>query len=135
MFENPQCQPYHVSDKAILMGDAAHAMVPFYGQGMNAGFEDCLLLDQLLSRPGAKGTLTHALKDFSEHRVKDAHAICDLAMYNYVEVSASTNGSKIYSVNEFSIVTPFTFSEIEGEFSTELSLAFEVNTNIYLTDC
>ncbi|XP_077288296.1 kynurenine 3-monooxygenase cn [Arctopsyche grandis] len=79
-----KCQPYHISNKAIIVGDAAHAMVPFYGQGMNAGFEDCLLLDRLLTKHGSK--LDLVLKEFSEIRVKDAHAICDLAMYNYVEM-------------------------------------------------
>lgn len=66
----------------VLIGDAAHAMVPFYGQGMNAGFEDCLLLDELMaSLPIAK-----ALKAYSDIRWSDAHAICDLAMYNFAEV-------------------------------------------------
>lgn len=66
------------------MGDAAHAMVPFYGQGMNAGFEDCTILSELLS----KQTNIHlALREFNEIRWNDAHAICDLAMYNYSEVN------------------------------------------------
>lgn len=59
-------------------------MVPFYGQGMNAGFEDCLLLDKLMTQHGSN--LELVLKNFSEIREKDAHAICDLAMYNYIEV-------------------------------------------------
>lgn len=66
------------------MGDAAHAMVPYYGQGMNAGMEDCSVLFSILSRP--QMTMENALQQFTETRWRDAHAICDLAMYNYVEM-------------------------------------------------
>lgn len=79
-----QCHPYYIATNALLMGDAAHAMVPFYGQGMNAGFEDCTILSELLSK---HRSVHLALKEFSETRWNDAHAICDLAMYNYAEVS------------------------------------------------
>lgn len=66
------------------MGDAAHAMVPFYGQGMNAGFEDVSLLTSILKENGTDFDL--ALKRFTELRWENAHTICDLAMYNYIEV-------------------------------------------------
>ena len=42
--------PWHVDNKTVLVGDSAHATVPFYGQGMNAGFEDCRILDELLDK-------------------------------------------------------------------------------------
>ncbi|GBP48082.1 Kynurenine 3-monooxygenase [Eumeta japonica] len=79
-----KCYPYHVDDRAVLIGDAAHAMVPFFGQGMNAGLEDCLLLDELI------GTMPmrHALKAYTDLRWRDAHAICDLAIYNFQEISS-----------------------------------------------
>lgn len=80
-----KCNPYHVGTKALIIGDAAHAMVPFYGQGMNAGFEDCFILNMLMDYH--KGNLERVLEDFTKRRNKDAHAICDLAMYNYTEVS------------------------------------------------
>ncbi|XP_068081330.1 kynurenine 3-monooxygenase [Anabrus simplex] len=79
-----KCNPYHVGSRAVLIGDAAHAMVPFYGQGMNAGFEDCLLLDELMDQYG--GNMSVVLQEYSRLRQKDAEAICDLAMYNYVEM-------------------------------------------------
>ncbi len=168
-----QCSPYHYEDKMIIMGDAAHAMVPFYGQGMNCvrlfssgaflstfcflvlialkttgnlfacliqGFEDCIILDQLLDRNlndlsesrvprlflrilnncfcvgriqdrmefGSVSLILgiynkdkreirdvskfflptgRTLKEYTAFRQPDNHAICDLAMYNYVEVS------------------------------------------------
>lgn len=66
------------------MGDAAHAMVPFFGQGMNAGFEDVSLLSSILKEH--ENDFGQALKQFTEMRWENAHAICDMAMYNYIEV-------------------------------------------------
>lgn len=68
-----------------MIGDAAHAVVPFYGQGMNAGFEDCTLLSSIIDKYGAN--FTAILTEFSERRCENGHAICDLAMYNYLEVN------------------------------------------------
>ncbi|XP_064601274.1 kynurenine 3-monooxygenase-like [Liolophura sinensis] len=88
-----KCSPYHVGDKAVIMGDAGHAMVPFYGQGMNAGFEDCLLFDELLDK--YHNDLSKVLAEYTRIRSVDAKAICDLAMYNYVEMRESVN-SKLF---------------------------------------
>ncbi|XP_029673211.1 kynurenine 3-monooxygenase [Formica exsecta] len=79
-----KCKPYHVEKTALIVGDAAHAMVPFYAQGMNAGFEDVLLLDELMECYNSD--FTKILPKFSELRCDDGHAICDLAMYNYLEM-------------------------------------------------
>lgn len=79
-----KCRPYHVADRALLLGDAAHAMVPFFGQGMNAGFEDCSLLGSILDAVG--DDFGQVLAEFSRQRYEDAHRICDLAMHNYVEM-------------------------------------------------
>lgn len=79
-----QCTPYHYKGNAVILGDAAHAMVPFYGQGMNAGFEDCIVLDELIARYG--GDMEQALETFSRERNPDAEAICDLAVANYIEM-------------------------------------------------
>lgn len=87
-----KCRPYYFG-KAVLMGDAAHAMVPFYGQGMNAGFEDCLIFDELLTKYSEN--FYQAMLEFSEIRQPDAVAICDLAMYNYVEMRDLVN-SKLF---------------------------------------
>jgi len=84
-----KCSPYHVNDKSLIMGDAAHAMVPFYGQGMNCGMEDCLVLEDALEKNNMD--LTLALKQYSETRNPDAEAMCDLAMYNYVEMRDLVN--------------------------------------------
>ncbi|KAL0110119.1 hypothetical protein PUN28_013634 [Cardiocondyla obscurior] len=79
-----KCKPYHVGKTAVIVGDAAHAMVPFYAQGMNAGFEDILVLDELMER--YESDFAKILPKFSELRCDDGHAICDLAMYNYIEM-------------------------------------------------
>lgn len=84
-----KCSPYHIDDRAVIMGDAAHAMVPFYGQGMNCGFEDCIVLDDLLDKH--KDDLGAALSEFTTNRSVDAKAMCDLAFYNYVEMRKSVN--------------------------------------------
>merc|ERR1712011_7389 len=79
-----KCFPYHVSSSSVIMGDAAHAMVPFYGQGMNCGMEDVLVLKDMLQRfPGDR---KRAFEEYSKHRNPDAEAMCDLAMYNYIEM-------------------------------------------------
>lgn len=79
-----QCRPYNFGSTALLLGDAAHAMVPFFGQGMNAGFEDCLLLSQIFDQHG--DDFSAILRDFSDQRWDNAHAVCDLALKNYEEV-------------------------------------------------
>ncbi|KJE92841.1 kynurenine 3-monooxygenase [Capsaspora owczarzaki ATCC 30864] len=79
-----KCSPYHIDDFAVIIGDAAHAMVPFYGQGMNCGFEDCTVLHRLLGEHNMD--LATALPAYSKERNPDAEAICDLALHNYVEM-------------------------------------------------
>ena len=71
-----------VTGRVILIGDAAHAIVPFYGQGMNAGFEDCRILMQYLRKYDWK----HALDEFQTVRKPDADAIADLALQNFIEM-------------------------------------------------
>jgi kynurenine 3-monooxygenase len=74
-----RCSPWHYRDRVILIGDAAHAVVPFYGQGMNASFEDCRLLDEAMAADG----LERAFERFSRSRKPDADALADLALENY----------------------------------------------------
>uniref|UniRef100_A0A3Q3J3B9 FAD-binding domain-containing protein n=1 Tax=Monopterus albus TaxID=43700 RepID=A0A3Q3J3B9_MONAL len=84
-----KCSPYHIGNKCVLMGDAAHAVVPFYGQGMNAGFEDCIVFDELMDQ--FSEDFSAVLPEYTRVRVPDDHAISDLAMYNYVEMRAHVN--------------------------------------------
>ncbi|XP_068087882.1 kynurenine 3-monooxygenase [Hyperolius riggenbachi] len=84
-----KCSSFCLDNKCVLMGDAAHAVVPFYGQGMNAGFEDCLVFSELMDQ--YNNDFEICIPEFSRLRVPDAHAISDLAMYNYKEMRAHVN--------------------------------------------
>lgn len=75
--------PWHVGGDLLLLGDAAHAIVPFHGQGMNAAFEDCHVLDGLLDRHQSWETL---FADFGSARLPDTTAIAQMALENYVEM-------------------------------------------------
>ncbi len=75
--------PWHVGGQALLVGDAAHAIVPFHGQGMNCAFEDCRVLDDLLS-PGREWA--EVFQRFDELRREDTAAIARMAVENYTEM-------------------------------------------------
>lgn len=83
-----KCFPWVRDDKFCLIGDAAHAIVPFFGQGMNAGFEDCSVLDTLIDQHGEDWEVI--LSTFQELRKPDADAIADLAINNFTEMRAKT---------------------------------------------
>ncbi|MBC8085271.1 MAG: FAD-dependent monooxygenase [Hymenobacter sp.] len=79
-----RCFPWAFEDAVLLIGDASHAIVPFYGQGMNAGFEDCSVLDALLHQYGADWRTV--FQQFQTQRKPDADAMADLAIYNFEEM-------------------------------------------------
>ena len=106
-----KCRPYHFGSSGVILGDAAHAMVPFYGQGMNAGLEDVRVLFDCLDEHGVYATSDddskvspmlrpylaelsreerreRALAAYTDRRAPDAAAINDLAMRNYQEMRA-----------------------------------------------
>lgn len=83
-----KCFPWQINGKVVLMGDAAHAVVPFYGQGMNASFEDCVVLDQCLDR--FPGDWVKISQHFESLRKENADAIGDLAVDNFYEMKAAT---------------------------------------------
>ena len=74
-------EPHFMADSTVILGDAAHAIVPFYGQGMNAGFEDCLIFYEHLTK--YDNNLVQAAADYSSNHWCDSHAIADLSIYNY----------------------------------------------------
>jgi kynurenine 3-monooxygenase len=79
-----KCSPWQVEGRALLLGDAAHAIVPFFGQGINCGFEDCTTLLSLLDRYGADWNRVFA--EFEKERKTNTDAIADLALENFVEM-------------------------------------------------
>ncbi len=90
-FSNPtsslvtvKCYPWIREDKFALIGDAAHAMVPFFGQGMNCGFEDCRVLNSLIDKHDENWSAI--LAEYQTLRKPDGDAICDLALNNFVEM-------------------------------------------------
>lgn len=78
------CPRWHVEDKVLLLGDAAHAIVPFHGQGMNCAFEDCLIFDGCLEKHGDDWESVFA--EFEQQRRPDAEAIAAMALENYLEM-------------------------------------------------
>jgi len=90
-FSNPtgllgtyKCEPWSAAGKVLLMGDAAHAIVPFYGQGMNASFEDVVVFDSLLEYNN--GDVKATVKGYDGIRKQDTDAIADLAIDNFYEM-------------------------------------------------
>src|ERR1700722_20578014 len=79
-----KCSPWHVDGRALLLGDAAHAIVPFFGQGINCGFEDCTCLLELLDRHGS--AWPRVFVEFEQARKVNTDAIADLAVENFVEM-------------------------------------------------
>jgi kynurenine 3-monooxygenase len=83
-----RCAPWFYKDKVALVGDAAHAVVPFYGQGMNAAFEDCVVLDECLAQfPQDR---QRAFVEYFERRKENADALADLAVENFIEMRDKT---------------------------------------------
>lgn len=79
-----KCFPWIRSDQFALIGDAAHAIVPFFGQGMNCGFEDCAVLNGLIEKHGDNWSAI--LSEYQSLRKPDGDAIADLALNNFVEM-------------------------------------------------
>ncbi|MEI9917185.1 MAG: NAD(P)/FAD-dependent oxidoreductase [Bacteroidota bacterium] len=79
-----KCWPWSHGSNVLLIGDAAHAIVPFYGQGMNAGFEDCRILNQLLDKN--KDDWDNTINEFEALRKPDTDAIATLALDNFIEM-------------------------------------------------
>lgn len=94
-FENPtgplgtiKCSPWSTYGKTLIMGDAAHAVVPFYGQGMNASFEDVVVLDEMIDK--YEGDWPKIFSEYEKERKKDTDAIADLAVDNFDEMKEHT---------------------------------------------
>ncbi len=98
-FKNPtsamvtmKCYPWTYWDKIALVGDSAHAIVPFYGQGMNAGFEDIFVLNEMIKRYGDDWETI--FQEYQKSRKPNADAIAELSYRNFVEMSSKTADPK-----------------------------------------
>lgn len=91
-----RCSPWFYKDRLLLLGDSAHAIVPFYGQGMNCAFEDCIFLDEFLQKNtennhnNEKTNLEKTFEDFFAYRKPNADAIAELALENFYEMRDKT---------------------------------------------
>ena len=79
-----KCFPWTFQDKVMLIGDAAHAIVPFYGQGMNCCFEDCFVFDELLQ--SHDGNWSDLLRKYENSRKPNSDAVAELALRNFIEM-------------------------------------------------
>lgn len=100
-FRNPtgslatiRCQPWYVGGRVVLLGDACHAVVPFYGQGMNAAFEDVIVLDQCMQR--YLPDWERAFKTYQMARKEDVDVLADLAIGNFVEMRDLTGSRRFH---------------------------------------
>jgi kynurenine 3-monooxygenase len=98
-FKNPtsylvtmKCFPWTFSDKVALIGDACHAIVPFYGHGMNAGFEDITVLNNMIEKYG--DDWANLLNDYENSRKPNTDAIAELSYRNFMEMSSKTADEK-----------------------------------------
>lgn len=83
-----RCWPWNIRDRAVLIGDAAHAVVPFYGQGMNASFEDCSVLADCIAE--FPDHLEMAYEQYAEMRKRNTDALAQLAYDNFIEMRDTT---------------------------------------------
>lgn len=98
-FKNPtsylvtmKCFPWTYSDKVALIGDACHAIVPFYGHGMNAGFEDITVLNEMIDKYG--DDWANLLNEYENSRKPNTDAIAELSYRNFMEMSSKTADAK-----------------------------------------
>ena len=98
--ETIRCAPWSFEDHALVLGDAAHAIVPFHGQGMNAAFEDCGTFDRCLEGPDRQWSEVFA--EFEKRRRPNTDAIADMALENYVEMRSTVREPKFQLKKELS---------------------------------
>ncbi len=129
-FENPagilgtvKCSPWHHTDCGLIIGDASHAIVPFHGQGMNSGFEDCSELIRLLDEHDENWS--RVLPEFSGLRKPNADAIADMAIENHTTMQKSVIDPKFHLMKAIGFELEKRFPE---EFIPRYSLVMFHNT-------
>lgn len=121
-FKNPtsplgtvKCSPWHYKGNTLLMGDAAHAIVPFYGQGMNASFEDVTVFDQVLDE--GHDDWETIFKTYEKNRKRDTDAIADLAIDNFHEMKGHVNNAIFRKKRDLEMVLEKNFPDYSSKYS------------------
>ena len=121
-FENPvgtlgtvKCYPWQAFGKCLIMGDASHAIVPFYGQGMNASFEDVRVFDEMLDKHGEDWD--SLFTEFQEKRKDNTDAIADLAIDNFFEMRDHVDDADFIEKRRLERIMEQEFTEYYSKYS------------------
>ncbi len=110
-----KCFPWNAGGKSLLLGDAAHAVVPFYGQGMNASFEDCRVLNQMIDKYGADWKTV--FDEFGASRKPNADAIAKMAEENFYEMRDAVADATFQKKRELETKLEQTFPDYFSKYS------------------
>jgi len=110
-----KCFPWNAGGKSLLLGDSAHAVVPFYGQGMNASFEDCRILNQLIGQHGTDWETV--FDEFTNARKPNADAIAEMAEENFYEMRDAVANPVFQRKRELETRLEQTFSDYFSKYS------------------
>jgi kynurenine 3-monooxygenase len=118
-----KCYPWNHKN-VCLLGDAAHAVVPFYGQGMNAGFQDCYVLNELMDQMG-ENDLANVFETYSQTHAANGVAIADLALRNFIEMRDATSNDKFLLRKQLELHLMKTFP---GQYHSQYQMVTFSNT-------
>lgn len=110
-----KCYPWQAFGKAVIMGDASHAVVPFYGQGMNASFEDVRVFDEVLEQ--YEGDWEKIFSEFQDSRAENTNAIADLAIDNFYEMRDHVDDPVFIAKRKLEMQLEQTFPEYYSKYS------------------
>jgi len=110
-----KCSPWNIKDKVLMMGDAVHAIVPFYGQGMNCAFEDVYVFDQYLETYGTNWN--ELFEAYSRERKVNTDAIADLALDNFYEMQDHVNDENFAKKRALEMVLEKTTADYHSKYS------------------
>lgn len=110
-----RCYPWNVGSKSLLLGDSAHAIVPFYGQGMNASFEDCRIFDELIEKHGTDWEKVFV--KYGEQRKINTDAIAELALENFHEMQDAVADPVFVKKRELETKLEHTFPDYFSKYS------------------
>jgi kynurenine 3-monooxygenase len=110
-----KCFPWNVAGKSLLLGDSAHAVVPFYGQGMNCSFEDCRVLNQLIEAHGTDWETVFT--EYGKQRKENTDAIAEMAVENFYEMRDAVADPVFVRKRELETKLEHTFPDYFSKYS------------------